>query len=190
MDRDAEGRAMRPRRDEHGVPWCDSDCPQFEVAPGFGNLCRLLGCRPSAICEPAVRELALRVYRDLEVTPVELSAEAQGWLEAPSAFEDGEWPPEESPFEAARERVEIWDGNARRVSAAPGESWRLTESTKPPVPRAVEPERTGAPKMGAGASGEPTAHPMAPGESGSVFCVWCSTWGGHADGCAERRRGV
>jgi hypothetical protein len=145
---------MRPRRDEHGVPWCDTECPEFEIAPGFGNLCRLLGCRPAAICEPAVRELALRVARDLEVTPVEMTTAV-------------DWPPEPSPFRAARE-----------------------PATEGAAPRAVEPERSTAHDLAGGAAGERTAHPVASGESGSVFCIWCSTWGGHADGCAERRRGV
>lgn len=42
----------QPERDRHGVPWCRDDCKQHD-----GKRCRLLGVRPSTICEPAVREL-------------------------------------------------------------------------------------------------------------------------------------
>ena len=35
------------------IPFCDEECGQFD-----GKRCRLLGARPSLICEPAVKGMA------------------------------------------------------------------------------------------------------------------------------------
>mgnify|MGYP001579604683 CR=1 FL=1 len=41
------------------VPDCDQErCPQFD-----GKRCRIMGCRPSSICRPAVEWMAQRAAR-------------------------------------------------------------------------------------------------------------------------------
>jgi hypothetical protein len=40
------------------VPWCDENCPKHD-----GKRCTELGFRPSAICEPAVRDLVQALKR-------------------------------------------------------------------------------------------------------------------------------
>lgn len=45
---------IRPQPDKHGVPWCNDRCPSHD-----GKRCDLLGCRPDAVCVPAVRQMAV-----------------------------------------------------------------------------------------------------------------------------------
>lgn len=50
--------------DNKGIPYCTSTCPEYD-----GKRCRIMGFRPSSICEPAVEELRaendrLRAERD------------------------------------------------------------------------------------------------------------------------------
>lgn len=40
----------------HEVPWCRESCPHHD-----GKRCRLLGARPSTICEPAVQEMGVKL---------------------------------------------------------------------------------------------------------------------------------
>jgi hypothetical protein len=45
-----------------GMPRCNDRCPQHD-----GKRCELLGCRPSSICEIAVKEMAIyldRLHKD------------------------------------------------------------------------------------------------------------------------------
>jgi hypothetical protein len=44
----------RPRWSDD-VPWCDEKCPKHD-----GKRCEELGFRPSAICEPEVRDIVRR----------------------------------------------------------------------------------------------------------------------------------
>ncbi len=44
--------ATRPSRGDNRVPYCDEQCPQHD-----GKRCRIMGCRPSSICEPEVLNL-------------------------------------------------------------------------------------------------------------------------------------
>jgi len=49
----------RPDWDDRGVPGCyDDQCNQYD-----GKRCRLTGCRPSSLCEPAVIEMAALLNR-------------------------------------------------------------------------------------------------------------------------------
>lgn len=44
------GHDARPEWAVSGLPWCTrEDCPAFD-----GKRCRVVGARPSSICEPAV----------------------------------------------------------------------------------------------------------------------------------------
>lgn len=47
---------IKPSVDSGGTPWCDTDCPQHD-----GKRCGVLGCRPSAICEPGVQDMAAAI---------------------------------------------------------------------------------------------------------------------------------
>ena len=50
----SDGRAPTPRWLPEGAPACSEDeCPQYD-----GKRCRLMGFRPSTLCEPVVREMA------------------------------------------------------------------------------------------------------------------------------------
>lgn len=53
--RPVNGR-IRPNVDKSGVPKCAEECPSHD-----GKRCEILGYRPDAICEPAVREMAARL---------------------------------------------------------------------------------------------------------------------------------
>ena len=59
---------MKPTWD-NGCPFCSEDCPEHD-----GKRCRMMGMRPSAICEPAVREMAeaIRTLRLLSVGYLDL----------------------------------------------------------------------------------------------------------------------
>ena len=70
-------RDYRPRCDENGVPFCSDDCQQFD-----GKRCRLIGFRPSGICEPWAQDIvvenqrlhaAVKVYTGCELTADELA---------------------------------------------------------------------------------------------------------------------
>lgn len=51
---------VNPHWDLNDVPLCTSDgCDDYD-----GKRCRLLGCRPSSICEPAVIDMAKKVRKD------------------------------------------------------------------------------------------------------------------------------
>lgn len=45
-----------PERDGNGVPRCTERCPHHD-----GKRCAILGYRPDALCEPAVREMAAKL---------------------------------------------------------------------------------------------------------------------------------
>ena len=45
-----------PQRDDDGVPRCTERCPYHD-----GKRCAILGHRPDSLCEPAVREMALKL---------------------------------------------------------------------------------------------------------------------------------
>lgn len=48
-------REMLPEWTDQLIPRCSERCPSFD-----GKRCELMGFRPDGICEPAVREIALR----------------------------------------------------------------------------------------------------------------------------------
>lgn len=58
MSDERPGNQPTPRVDNAGIPWCDESCPQHD-----GKRCRILGFRPSSICEPAVGALVREVAR-------------------------------------------------------------------------------------------------------------------------------
>ncbi len=48
---------MRTVRTEDGVPYCTTDaCASYD-----GKRCRLMGRRPSVVCEPEVQEIAAKL---------------------------------------------------------------------------------------------------------------------------------
>lgn len=50
---------MSPYIDDRGVPYCSEDwCARYD-----GKRCRLLGRRPSTVCEPAVVDMAARLHQ-------------------------------------------------------------------------------------------------------------------------------
>jgi len=50
---------FEPDTDERGVPYCNhDDCEEYD-----GKRCRMLGSRPSHLCEPAVAEMAAELNR-------------------------------------------------------------------------------------------------------------------------------
>ena len=47
---------IKPEVTKHGLPLCTESCPSHD-----GKRCRVLGQRPSRICEPAVEAMAERL---------------------------------------------------------------------------------------------------------------------------------
>ena len=45
--------SIKPEVTKHGLPLCTESCPSHD-----GKRCRVLGQRPSRICEPAVEAMA------------------------------------------------------------------------------------------------------------------------------------
>lgn len=72
MSDERPGNQPTPRVDSAGVPWCDESCPQHD-----GKRCRILGFRPSSICEPAVADI-VRENARLEALIVRTVEEATG----------------------------------------------------------------------------------------------------------------
>lgn len=68
--------AARPDTDDSGVPYCSEQCPQHD-----GKRCRLMGVRPSSICEPRVVEMAktIRLADEMRAAEsTECAAEPRG----------------------------------------------------------------------------------------------------------------
>ena len=52
---------IKPEVTKHGLPLCTESCPSHD-----GKRCRVLGQRPSRICEPAVEAMAERLEAKAE----------------------------------------------------------------------------------------------------------------------------